>query len=231
MFAGWIYDLIGLFFPRICAGCGNNLWRYEKTICNSCDYHLPRTNFHLDTENPITLLFTGRAEIVHGAAFLFFNKGGKVQHLMHLLKYKGRTDIGLFIGNQYGHHLMQDLRYSTCDLIIPVPLHKNKLKKRGYNQSEQFAIGLSETMKIPVMTDVLVRNVPNETQTRKSRYNRYLNVQEIFTVKKPGLITGKKVLLVDDVITTGATLEACILSLNKTSGTKVLVTCMAIASG
>jgi len=225
----YISDFISIIFPRICAGCGNSLWKNEESLCHFCEYHLPKTNFHLDFENPVTRLFWGRVNLESGAAFLYFNKGNKVQRLIHQLKYKGRKDIGIWLGAHYGRSLRDAPPFNSADAIIPVPLHKKRLMQRGYNQSEQFAIGLSGSMDIPVNTHLLMRTKSTETQTRKSRFSRYQNVREIFSVNGTQDWKGKHLMIVDDVITTGATLESCIQALNTIPGIRISVACIATA--
>jgi ComF family protein len=222
-------DFFSLIFPRICAACGNSLWKHEAGICRSCEYHLPKTNFHFDQENPVTRLFRGRVEIYTGAAYLYFNKGSKVQRLVHQLKYKGRKDIGILLGELYGQSLKYSPHFNSAGAIVPVPLHRKKYMQRGYNQSEQFAIGLAGAMEIPVQRHLLARTKATETQTRKSRFSRYQNVREIFTVHSPESWAGQHLLLVDDVITTGATLESCVHALQVIPGVKVSVACIATA--
>ena len=224
-----IEDFISLLFPKICAACGNSLWKQEETVCLSCEYHLPRTNFHLSLENPISRLFWGRVNLESASAFVYFNKGNKVQRLIHQLKYKGRKDIGIYFGRQYGQHLRCSPLFETVQLIVPVPLHIKKLMKRGYNQSEQFAIGLGESMKIPVDPVAICRKKETETQTKKSRFRRWQNVAEVFEVKNPGSLEKKHVLLVDDVVTTGATLESCIRVLSTIHGIRLSVATIAVA--
>ena len=225
----WIGDFFSLVFPRICAACGNSLWKHEDTICHSCEFHLPKTNFHFSDENPVTKIFWGRADLVSGAAFLYFNKGNKVQLLVHQLKYNGRKDIGVFLGALYGQTLKYAPSFNSADVIVPVPLHKKKYMKRGYNQSEQFGMGLSSVMSIPLNRHLLVRTKATETQTRKSRFSRYQNVREIFLVNQPENWRGKHLLLVDDVITTGATLESCIEALRVVPDVKISVAGIATA--
>ena len=224
-----ISDFISLIFPRICAGCGNSLWKNEELICGFCEYHLPKTGFHSDPENQVVSLFWGRVPIEAAAAFLYFNKGNNVQRLMHQLKYKGRKDIGVFLGSQYGLELRETVPFNTAEAIIPVPLHKKKYMQRGYNQSEQFAIGLAASMNIPVDRHMLIRTKATETQTRKSRFRRYQNVREIFVINNPESWRGKRLLLVDDVITTGATLESCIQALCVIPDVRISVACIATA--
>ena len=225
----WISDFISLIFPKICAGCGNSLWKDENVICRFCEYHLPKTNFHSDPDNPVSRLFWGRADIECATAFFYFNKGNNVQRMVHQLKYKGRKDIGIWLGAQYGMLLREAASFNTIEAIIPVPLHKKKYMQRGFNQSEQFAIGLAGSMNIPVDTRLLIRIKDTETQTRKSRFSRYQNVREIFTTRNPDSWRGMHLMLVDDVITTGATLESCVLALSEIPGVRISIACIATA--
>ena len=225
----FVSDFISLIFPRICAACGNSLWKNETGLCHFCEYHLPKTNYHLDAENPVSRLFWGSVNVETGAAFLYFNKGSKVQRLVHQLKYKGRKDIGICLGEQYGQSLKYAPLFNTAEAIVPVPLHKKKFMQRGYNQSEQFAIGLSASMKIPVFRHLLTRTKSNETQTRKSRFSRYQNVKEIFAVNDPEKWKGRHLILVDDVVTTGSTLEACASSILSKTNARVSIATLATA--
>ena len=225
----WFHDFISLVYPRICVCCGNSLWRHEQVVCNACRFRLPQTFFHLEDDNPVNRVFYGRVRLERAAAFLLFNKGGKVQRMIHHLKYKGRKDVGIWLGEEYGRTLRKTSYAEDIDLIIPVPLHKKKYMQRGYNQSEQFAIGLSRVLKIPVANKVLARNRATSTQTRKGRYERWKNVEGLFTLTAPELAEGRRILLVDDVITTGATLEACVTALTSAPGVKVSVVAIAAA--
>lgn len=225
----WIADFISLIYPRICVCCGNSLWKHEKIVCNACGFRLPRTNYHLELENPVSRVFHGRVPIESAAAFLLFNKGNKVQGLVHQLKYKGRKDVGVWLGEEYGQVLRHSPFFTGIDLIIPVPLHKKKLMQRGYNQSDQFALGLSKRMQIPMENKILVRNKSTSTQTRKGRYDRWKNVEDIFSLVRPEKIQSRHILLVDDVITTGATLESCIATLRSVPGVRVSVATIATA--
>lgn len=222
-------DFISLIYPKICAACGNSLFKHEEVLCNFCEFHLPQTNFHMEEENPVAALFYGRTKVESAAAYYHFNKGSKVQRLIHLLKYKGRRDIGIYLGKQYGSFLKTSPFFNSIEVIIPVPLHWKKQRKRGYNQSEQFASGLGISMKIPLDTHTLYRKKATETQTKKSRFKRWENVAEIFALKEPEKLVGKHILLVDDVITTGATLEACLLALNEIPGIRISVATIAAA--
>lgn len=224
-----IRDFISLIFPRICATCGNSLWKNEQMVCTSCNYHLPKTGFHLEDDNPVSRLFWGRVAIEGAGAFLSFNKGSRVQSLIHQLKYKGRKDIGIYLGYRYGLCLLESPVFRTVNFIVPVPLHRQKQMKREYNQSEQIAIGLSDSMKVPVDIKTLVRTKATDTQTRKSRFRRWENVKEIFSITSPERLVNQHILLVDDVITTGATLESCIQTLAGIPGCKVSVAALATA--
>ena len=216
---GYFKDFFSLIFPKLCLSCGQGLTKYENCICILCLHQMPYTNYHLETDNKLLKQFWGRVDINAAAAFLHFKKGSKVQTLMHQLKYHNQPELGIELGRLYGKVLGSVDVYKDADIIVPVPLHKTRLKKRGYNQSEQFALGLSETMDIPVDCNVLIRQLASETQVSKSRFNRYKNMEEVF-IAKP-IQAYKKILLVDDTITTGATLEACTLALNKAGCTHI----------
>lgn len=203
------HDFITLIYPRYCPACMDGLVKGEEILCSRCIHELPRTNFHLSRENAVFNRLYGRLPIHSGAAFLHFHKQGTVQNLLHEFKYNNRPEIGRILGNVYGEDLEKSGFSAHFEHILPVPLHPSKLKKRGYNQSEEFAKGLSERLQKPVETQVLQRAKPTETQTRKSRLKRWQNVEDVFLVSEPEKVAGKKLLLVDDVITTGATLEAC----------------------
>lgn len=194
-------------------------------------YYLPKTNYHLNSENPIAKIFWGRVPIHSAAAFYSFNKGGKVQRLVHQLKYKGEKHIGVTIGRLYGYELNYCDDFNTVNTIIPVPLHAKKQKKRGYNQSDYFAEGLAESMNAETDLKTLYRAAESDSQTKKSRFNRWTNVESIFQLKNTENLEGKHILLVDDVITTGATLEACAQTLLKVPDVKVSIATMAYAGG
>lgn len=162
-----INDFINLCYPRLCAACQDSLVKNENDICTACIVSLPKTNYHLDPENPLNKIFWGRIQIEMVAAYYFFNKGNKVQKLLHELKYKSNKDVGEKIGLLYGYELINSANFQHIDFIIPVPLHPKKLKKRGYNQSEWFANGLSQSLKTPVSTNILHRTFNSETQTKK----------------------------------------------------------------
>lgn len=202
-------DLINLLFPELCGGCGSLLYRGETDICTKCLADLPYTDFHLYNENLVAKQLWGRLPVNAAMALLYFRKESKVQSLMHSLKYNGKTNVGIKLGQLLGDKLANAANFQQIDAIIPVPIHPKKLKVRGYNQSEYIANGLAEILNVPVFLDVLVRDVATDSQTKKARYTRYQNMQHIFSVKNAEKIKAKHVLLIDDVITTGATLEAC----------------------
>ncbi len=208
-------DFIGLFYPEVCLCCGEGLAINEESVCTMCIYKLPKTNFHNNAGNPLTKVFWGRAEVNAVAAWCHYQKGNTVQDLVHELKYKGKKELGKYLGNWYGHDLKTSPLFNKADMIIYIPLHPAKLRKRGYNQSALFAEGLSQSMGIPVLHGALSRVKNTDTQTRKSRYERWENVEGIFKVEKADEMKGRHVLLVDDIITTGATIEACVTELHK----------------
>ena len=216
-------DFIALFYPRTCMACGNTLFHNEEVVCTSCLLHLPRTGFHKMKDNPVAKVFWGRVNIESAAALYYYRKGGKVQHLIHQMKYSGHKEIGIFLGELYGSSLKKSKYFETVDTVIPIPLHKNKLKKRGFNQAEMFAKGIANTMDIEIDTDSVYRDVETSTQTKKSRYKRWENVSDIFKLRDLDVLSEKHVLVVDDVITTGSTMEACVNTLQKIPGIRISV--------
>ncbi len=218
-----------LFFPRICVVCNNRLYSQEKFVCLSCQYQFPKTNFHLQSGNQMEQLFYGRTMIERASAFFEFQKGSNYQKILHQLKYKGMKELGEHIGMLYGIELKGSDFINSIDLILPVPLHPKKEQKRGYNQSYHLAIGLGNSLKIPMRNDILKRIVNTNTQTKRNRFERWQNVDGIFAVQNPDLLKNKHVLLVDDVVTTGATFEACVSAIKKIHETKISLLTLAIA--
>ncbi|HOK60215.1 MAG: ComF family protein [Tenuifilum sp.] len=193
-------------------------------------YHIPRTRFWNWDDNPVSQIFWGRVNVEHACSFFYFRKGSRYRKLLHMLKYQGREDIGVFLGRQFGLELKSSELYKPITAIIPVPLHPKRFKERGYNQAEAIARGLSEAMGVPVVTDVLLRNIYTQTQTKKTRMERMQNIAGAFTICNPEKIEGGHVLLVDDVITTGATLETCTQTLIDSVNVKVSVGTLAYAT-
>ncbi|MDR3694502.1 phosphoribosyltransferase family protein [Mucilaginibacter sp.] len=226
---GYLADFVSLLFPELCAACGESLVANEHLICTSCRITLPYTNFHLQPDNIVAQQFWGKIILEGGFALFYFAKGGKVQNLMHRFKYKGQKEIGNLLGEIAGAQLIKNEVFKTVDIIVPVPLHKKRLRQRGYNQSACFAEGLAGQLNAAVAEYNLVRPTATETQTHKSRFDRYENMQEVFSVLNPEELKNKHVLLVDDVITTGSTLEACGAQLLKVEGLKLSIATIAYA--
>jgi ComF family protein len=224
-----VSDFISLFFPEFCLGCSSALVRGEEILCTNCILELPRTGYHFQENNPITVKFIGRLPIKYAGAFLRFRKTGIVQKLLHHLKYSNHPEIGTRLGIVFGSELKNQNLNNDFDLIIPMPLHPSRQRKRGYNQSSMFAKGLSDSLGIPYRDDVIVRRVNTSTQTRKSKIERWDNVKEAFRVTDPTSIRGNRILLVDDIITTGASIEACGAELHKHSCKDLSVACIAEA--
>jgi ComF family protein len=227
---GWLSDLVALFFPRLCLSCGDPLSNGEEMLCSICHFHLPRTHFHFDAANPLARVFWGRVRLESAVAFCYFHKGGSVQHLLHQLKYSGNRELGIYFGRIYGNELKFTSFFEDIDCLVPVPLHPRKIRKRGYNQSEVFAQGLAGPAALEIISNCLYRKVHSSTQTRKGRYNRWENVGEIFGVRDEDKLINKHILLVDDVVTTGATLEACAQVLVSIPGVRVSVAAIAYAA-
>jgi ComF family protein len=190
---------------------------------------LPLTRFHRDPANPLAEVFWGRVRIEQAVAWFYFRKGSAYQEVLHNLKYNNRPGVGIFLGKQIGYELKHSAVFIKPDSIIPVPLHRRKLRKRGYNQSEKIARGISVALGVPLDTKTLFRSSQTETQTRKSRFDRYLNVSGKFAIRDPSPIEHSHILLVDDVVTTGATLEACAEALLAAPGVKVSIATVAWA--
>jgi competence protein ComFC len=222
-------DFISLIFPQVCHSCGNNLLGSEKTICTTCLVALPQTNFHLERDNPIEKIFWGRVPIEAATAYYSYAKAGHVQNLVHKLKYKNVQEIGVFLGKIIGEELKQVAIFNTIDVIIPVPLHPTKQANRGYNQSSLIATGIAESMGKASDFELIKRNKHTDTQTKKTRYKRWENVDSMFTILDFKKYESKHILLVDDVITTGATIEACVQELLKIENAKVSIVALAWA--
>lgn len=225
-----LQDLISLIYPRSCAGCGEPLLKHELELCNFCYVNLPKTNFHLQALSPVKQVFYGRVELETASSYYYFHKKGSVQKLLHAIKYQGNHELARTIGRWYAGDLLAEPAIAQAACIIPVPLHTRKQKQRGYNQSEAFAEGLAEGLGIPVNTKVLRRCEHTASQTRKNRWERWENVEETFELMPDDALRYKHLILADDVITTGATIEACCLKLQQLEGIKLHVLSIAFAS-
>lgn len=223
-------DFVRLFYPNLCMVCHNELAESESTICTTCLYHIPRTKYWYDSENPVAKIFWGRVNVENACSFFFFSKGSKYRKLLHHLKYNGKREVGVVLGKEFGRELVKIDSYKGIDFIVPVPLHPKRLKQRGYNQAEEIAKGLHESMGIPLSNDNLIRSGYTETQTRKTRAERVNNVSKAFTLSKPNNFKGKHILIVDDVVTTGATLEECAAIILEAEDVKVSIVTLAYAS-
>lgn len=224
-----IAGLLNLVYPHCCVVCGESLVQGEQFICLSCLHNMPKTNYHLQIENPVEKRFWGKVDLVRGTSFFHFHKGSDFQQLLYELKYKGNKELGEVVGRYAAVDLLEDPDFADIDVIVPVPLHANRLKERGYNQSEWIARGLAAVMHKPIDASHLIRMLPSSTQTRKTVYERYMNMEGIFQLNDPGVFEHKHVLLVDDVLTTGSTLEACILAIQHSEGVRVSIFTLAVA--
>ncbi len=220
--------LINLFFPRVCCGCNSFLLTDESVLCTVCRHEIPLTNFHNNPKNEAISKFYGKIPIEFAAALFHFQKKGIVQEMIHKLKYKGHEEIGEMIGFWYAEELKNVAQIKSIDCIIPVPLHPRKLNQRGYNQVTTFGKALSESLSIPFIDSVLMRKVYSKTQTKKSLLKRSELNTAVFDVVFDASMIGKHFLLIDDIITTGSTLEACSRALLKIPDAKVSVVCMAM---
>ncbi|MFI5172413.1 MAG: ComF family protein [Chitinophagales bacterium] len=222
-------DLRDIIYPDLCLACSEPLKRHEKVLCIKCQLELPKTDHVEYVENPVAKKFWGKVQIEYAMALYHFHKSSRIQQLMHELKYKGRKDVGTRLGNLLGFHVKQYKLFTTVDYITSVPLHKDKQIKRGYNQSSIIGEGLSEILLKPFNGNLLRRKLFTETQTKKSRIERWDNVKDIFEIANAAMIANKHILIVDDVITTGSTLEACAVEIKKIEGSMVSIAAIAHA--
>ena len=224
-----INSFINLFFPKVCAGCKGFLLENEAIICTRCRHEIPITQFYLQHENDAFKLFYGRIDVEHVSSFLTFHKKGIVQELIHRLKYFGNQEIGTLLGNWYAEDLKKVKVLETVDFIIPVPLHKKRLKKRGYNQVETFGKALSAELNIAYIDTILVRKIDLKTQSKKSLEERTKVNSSVFDVEYDERLHNKHFLLIDDVLTTGTTLENCGRAIFKIPGAKLSIVTMAVS--
>jgi ComF family protein len=222
--------LINLFFPKVCAGCHTILISNETVLCTTCRHEMPLTQYHLDPKNEAVKKFYGKIAIEHASALLYFNKKGIVQELIHNLKYRGHEEIGTVLGNWYVEDLKELVLETPFDMVIPVPLHPKKFRERGYNQVTTFGKAVAQGLNIDYNGTILYRKKYSKTQSKKNLAGRSDNIENIFDVIAAEENQNKHFLIVDDVLTTGATLEACARALLKIPGAKISIVCMAIAN-
>ena len=222
-------SIINLFFPKVCLACNHILTNDIDMICVDCRHNLPVTNFHFNNISDVKKVLYGRAKIENATALFRFEKKSNVQRLIHNLKYKNHEHIGFILGNWLGGELKTINAYKTIDAVIPVPLHKNKLKTRGYNQVTKFGKQIANALQVDYIDNVLLKETNTKSQVNKQRLARWNSNKELFTLKNQTTIENKHILIVDDIITTGATLESCISILNKAKNIKISIATMAIA--
>lgn len=220
-------DLLHLFYPRTCVACYAVIDKYEHYVCFHCELNLPKSNYFRHTVNPLKLKFFGKVLIEDAHAFFNFQKGNAAQKILHILKYQNDPEIGVYFGKQFGKELLAKNRISGIDYIVPVPLHPTKQKSRGYNQSEEIGKGLSEALSVEMNINILKRIKATDSQTKKNAHERWQNMQAVFTFVDGADINGKNILLVDDVITTGSTLEVCAQILLENGCNKVYIAALA----
>ncbi|CAZ95478.1 ComF family protein [Zobellia galactanivorans] len=229
MLTNILNDINSILAPRVCFGCNAHLYGGEQLLCTICRNDLPLTDYSFNDENPVDRIFYGRINIKKASSMLFFSNRGIVRELIHYLKYRNQEQIGTFLGDWYGQILKDNHELTdTIDMVIPVPLHRKKLKKRGYNQVASFAKRLAFHLKTAYVDHILVKSANTKTQTKKSRIGRWQSDKMLYTVTDIEFIKNKHILLVDDVITTGATMELCARALAKAPGTTLYVASMAV---
>lgn len=223
-----LHDFFNIFFPKICLTCGEEVENNEQLICFYCLSELPLTNFSYRSENRLENSFRGRIPIKSATSLVYFHKKGLVQKLMHQLKYRNKQEIGRFFGNWLGEEMKRSQRFEQIDAILPVPLHPDKQKKRGYNQVTTFAQQMAVKLDAELRSDLLIKVSASETQTHKNRKERTSNKENVFKLLESDFLEDKHVLLVDDIITSGATLEACCTPLYRVSGIKISLASIAL---
>ncbi len=224
-----LHSAAHLLYPRLCEGCRLPLLGQERILCISCCFQLPQTGFHDTAGNEAALRIAGRVPYQHATSFAYFTADGLLQHLLHRLKYSGRKAIGTYLGEQAGYALKASQWINSIDGIIPVPLHPKKEQSRGYNQSNLLALGLSKVLNVPVFGEALMRTRYTGSQTKMSREERVRNVKDAFILNPRSELCGRHALLIDDVLTTGATLESAAAALMKSNGLKLSICTIGLA--
>ena len=218
-----------LFYPHVCAGCGCDAVTQHSLICAVCMHNLPFTGYENHAPNPVEKIMTGRVPFKKAASLLYFNKESLVQRLMHQFKYRGNIELGKQLGVMIGTRLLESGRFHDIEILIPLPLYEDKQKKRGFNQSTVLCKGIQEVMNLQIVEDAIERPQFTETQTKKNRVQRWKNMEGKFELLNNSKIEGKHVLLIDDVITTGATIESCASTLLKTKGLTLSIATLCLA--
>lgn len=216
-----------LLFPHNCLGCATDILNQSDLLCAKCFTDLPETNFSAAIDNPIEKTFLGRIKLEQATAAFYFTKQSLLQHLMVQLKYKNNKDVGLYLGKLLGYKLLQSGRFNDVQVLLPLPLNEKKKYKRGYNQAEIICKGIAEVFNKPIITNAVERTVFTQTQTHENRIARWQNMEGVFALANEKSIANKHVLLVDDVITTGATLESCGSEILKANNAQLSIACVA----
>ena len=225
----YLQNFSELLYPKLCGGCGNHLYENEEVVCVYCRASLPLSG-ECDFENNASeKLFWGKVSITAAASFLFFQKKSSTQHLLHQLKYQQKENIGEWLGEQFAYSLQSKGRFAAVEIIIPIPLHPSRIKFRGYNQCDAIARGMASVLQIPIVNGVLIRSVATQSQTKKNRFQRFENMNSVFSLAQASAIKGKNILLLDDVLTTGATLISAAQVLQQAGSNKLFVGAIAKA--
>lgn len=219
----YLSSFLHLFYPHNCEGCGSDVLPGSQFLCARCMHRLPETGFFSKPDNPVEKLFYGRSSVRHAGAAYYFTKNSLLQHILVQLKYRNNKEAGYFLGRMMGHAFTRSERFSGVDLLIPLPLNHKKEQMRGYNQAELICTGVSEVWRKPVCNNAVMRTRFTETQTKQNRISRWQNMDGVFEITNPAIIAGKHILLIDDVITTGATLEACGSVIQKVQGAELSI--------
>ena len=222
-------SFLDILFPRICPVCNNVLLSHEKHICTKCHIDIPRTRYHMQDFNAMEQLFAGKTPIEKAVGYFFYEKGNPYSNILHDIKYRNKPQLGQHVAKLFAQELISQDIFKDIDCIIPVPLHHRKKTQRGYNQSEYIAKGFSEVFDIPVYNDIIVAHKSHESQTNKGIYERWLNTQNIFSAHDTQAIENKHVLIVDDVVTTGATLLSAALTIASVPGIKISLATLGVA--
>jgi ComF family protein len=225
-----ISSLDHLIFPHNCLGCATDILTKDALLCAKCFNYLPQTYFFERANNAVEKKFYGRLPIASAGASYYFNKNSVIQNLVFQLKYKNNKEAGIYLGKLVGYHILKSQRFNSIDALVPLPLNPKREFTRGYNQAMLICQGIAQVWQKPVLKDVVARKVFTETQTHENLINRWTNMEGVFAITQPSLLTNQHVLLVDDVVTTGSTLESCGAEILKIPNTKLSIACAAYTS-